>query len=95
VRVTGTKRDAATHDWGTVDRFEIANKPVSGTNYRIVNRHSGKPLAVADGSTADAHWSSGRHRRRRQGRAVHRRQRRQPAMAAGAGVVRSRPSPAS
>jgi hypothetical protein len=53
VRVTGTKRDAATHDWATVDRFEVANQPVAGTNYRIVNRNSGKPLAVAGGSTAD------------------------------------------
>lgn len=43
----------ATHDWATIDRFEIANQPVEGTNYRIVNRNSGKPLAVADGSTAD------------------------------------------
>ncbi|MFD9357284.1 RICIN domain-containing protein [Streptomyces sp. NPDC060031] len=53
VRVTGTKRASATHHWGTVDRFEIANEPVVGTNHRIVNRNSGKPLAVAGGSTAD------------------------------------------
>lgn len=53
VRVTGTQRAAATHDWATVDRFEIANQPQTGTNYRIVNRNSGKPLAVAGGSTAD------------------------------------------
>ncbi|MEU3891867.1 RICIN domain-containing protein [Streptomyces sp. NPDC029041] len=53
VRVTGTKRDAATHDWASIDRFEIVNKPVTGTNYRVVNRHSGKSLAVADGSTGD------------------------------------------
>ncbi|WP_405526300.1 RICIN domain-containing protein [Streptomyces canus] len=53
VRVTGTQRAAATHDWATVDRFEIANQPQAGTNYRIVNRNSGKPLAVAGGSTAD------------------------------------------
>ncbi|WP_060904913.1 RICIN domain-containing protein [Streptomyces scabiei] len=53
VRVTGTKRDAATHDWATIDRFQITNQPVVGTNYRIVNRNSGKSLAVAGGSTAD------------------------------------------
>ncbi|WP_327430266.1 RICIN domain-containing protein [Streptomyces sp. NBC_01236] len=53
VRVTGTQRAAATHDWATVDRFEIADQPKAGTNYRIVNRHSGKPLAVAGGSTAN------------------------------------------
>ncbi|MFM9692049.1 RICIN domain-containing protein [Streptomyces europaeiscabiei] len=53
VRVTGTKRDAATHDWATIDRFQITNQPVAGTNYRIVNRNSGKSLAVAGGSTAD------------------------------------------
>ena len=53
VRVTGTQRSAATNDWGVVDRFEIANHPTAGTNYRIVNRNSGKPLAVAGGSTAD------------------------------------------
>ncbi|WP_412104207.1 RICIN domain-containing protein [Streptomyces europaeiscabiei] len=53
VRVTGTKRDAATHDWATVDRFQITKQPVVGTNYRIVNRNSGKSLAVAGGSTAD------------------------------------------
>jgi Ricin-type beta-trefoil lectin domain-like len=53
VRVTGTQRAAAAHDWVTVDRFEITDQPVAGTNYRIVNRNSGKPLAVAGGSTAD------------------------------------------
>jgi hypothetical protein len=53
VRVTGTKRDAATNDYGTIDRFVIANEPVAGTNYRIVNRNSGKALAVAGDSTAD------------------------------------------
>ncbi|MFF8393654.1 hypothetical protein [Streptomyces sp. NPDC016172] len=60
VRVTGTKRDAATHDWATVDRFEIAGQPVAGTNYRIVNRNSGKPLAVAGGSPRTVRWSSRR-----------------------------------
>ncbi|MEU7875194.1 RICIN domain-containing protein [Dactylosporangium sp. NPDC049140] len=53
VRVTGTQRAAATHNWGTIDRFEIATGPVAGTNYRIVNRNSGKALAVASGSPAD------------------------------------------
>ncbi|GAA3850470.1 RICIN domain-containing protein [Streptomyces lacrimifluminis] len=53
VRVTGTKRAAATNDYGTIDRFVIANEPVAGTNYRIVNRNSGKALAVAGDSTAD------------------------------------------
>ncbi|MFI6929575.1 RICIN domain-containing protein [Streptomyces sp. NPDC050287] len=53
VRVTGTQRSAATGDYGVVDRFEIANQPVDGTNYRIVNRNSGKPLAIAGNSTAD------------------------------------------
>ncbi|MEX1654135.1 RICIN domain-containing protein [Streptomyces pseudovenezuelae] len=53
VRATGTQRAAATHDWATVDRFEITNQPKEGTNYRIVNRNSGKPLAVSGGSTAD------------------------------------------
>ncbi|MEV7097912.1 RICIN domain-containing protein [Amycolatopsis sp. NPDC051045] len=53
VRVTGTQRPASTHGWVTVDRFEVVDQPVSGTNYRIVNRNSGKPLAVAGGSTAD------------------------------------------
>ncbi|MEW2114840.1 RICIN domain-containing protein [Streptomyces sp. NPDC005474] len=53
VRVTGTQRAAATHDWGVIDRFEIANAPTAGTNYRLVNRNSGKPLAVSGGSTAD------------------------------------------
>lgn len=46
VRVTGTQRAAATHDWATVDRFEIVNQPVAGTNYRLVNRNSGKALSV-------------------------------------------------
>jgi len=53
VRATGTQRAAATHDWATVDRFEITDQPKEGTNYRIVNRNSGKPLAVSGGSTAD------------------------------------------
>ncbi|WP_235502567.1 RICIN domain-containing protein [Kitasatospora sp. Root187] len=53
VRVTGTQRAAATHDWATVDRFEVADQPVAGTDYRIVNRYSGKPLAVAGGATTD------------------------------------------
>jgi hypothetical protein len=53
VRATGTQRAQSTHDWATVDRFEISNRPVAGTAYRIVNRNSGKPLAVAGGSTAD------------------------------------------
>ncbi|GAA4258821.1 RICIN domain-containing protein [Dactylosporangium darangshiense] len=46
VRATGTR-------WSTVDRFEIATAPAAGTNYRIVNRNSGKPLAVAGNATAD------------------------------------------
>jgi len=53
VRVTGTQQSASTHDWATIDRFEIANQPVAGTNYRIVNRHSGKPLAIAGDATDD------------------------------------------
>nr|WSZ15769.1 RICIN domain-containing protein [Streptomyces canus] len=53
VRVTGTQRSAATDHYGVVDRFEIANQPVDGTNYRLVNRNSGKPLAIAGNSTAD------------------------------------------
>jgi len=51
VRVTGTKQSASTNDWVTVDRFEVADQPVAGTNYRLVNRNSGKALAV--GSTTD------------------------------------------
>ncbi|MBW8821326.1 MAG: RICIN domain-containing protein [Streptomyces sp.] len=51
VRVTATKQSAATNDWVTIDRFEIADQPVVGTNYRLVNRNSGKALAV--GSTTD------------------------------------------
>lgn len=46
VRVTGTQRAAATDKYGVVDRFEIANQPAVGTNYRIVNRNSGKALAI-------------------------------------------------
>jgi hypothetical protein len=53
VRATGTQRAQAAHNWATVDRFEVTNGPVSGTNYRIVNRNSGKPLAVAGNSTTD------------------------------------------
>jgi hypothetical protein len=54
VRVTGTQRSAATGDYVTVDRFEITTGGGAlGGNYRIVNRNSGKPLAVAGGSTAD------------------------------------------
>ncbi|MCD9879953.1 RICIN domain-containing protein [Streptomyces guryensis] len=53
VRVTGDQRSAATDHYGVVDRFEIAGQPAAGTNYRIVNRNSGKPLAIAGNSTAD------------------------------------------
>jgi hypothetical protein len=53
VRGTGTQRAGATGHWVTVDRFEIVDQPAAGQNYRIVNRNSGKPLAVAGGSTAD------------------------------------------
>jgi hypothetical protein len=53
VRVTGTKQTAATNDWVTVDRFEIADQPVAGTNYRLVNRNSGRALAIAGGATTD------------------------------------------
>ncbi|WP_405812734.1 RICIN domain-containing protein [Streptomyces sp. NBC_01390] len=53
VRVTGTQRAAATDKYGVVDRFEIANQPAVGTNYRIVNRNSGKALAIAGNSTTD------------------------------------------
>ncbi|WP_405148808.1 RICIN domain-containing protein [Sphaerisporangium sp. NBC_01403] len=53
VRATGDKRAQATHNWATIDRFEVTNAPVSGTVYRIVNRNSGKPLAVAGNSAAD------------------------------------------
>lgn len=75
VRVTGTQRAAATHDWATVDRFEIANQPKEGTNYRIVNRNSGKPLAVAAwvdrgrrAGRPDGKWRRLDHRRRSRGR---------------------------
>ncbi|WP_158852931.1 RICIN domain-containing protein [Saccharothrix deserti] len=54
VRVTGTQRPAAGDNWVTVDRLEITNTPVAGTNYRIVNRNSGKPLAVSGGSADGA-----------------------------------------
>lgn len=53
VRATGNKNSQATDSWGTIDRFELATGPVPGTAYRIVNRNSGKPLAVAGGSAAD------------------------------------------
>ncbi|GAB3853960.1 RICIN domain-containing protein [Dactylosporangium cerinum] len=53
VRVTGNQRPGASHNWATVDRFEISTGVVAGSNYRIVNRNSGKPLAVAGNSTAD------------------------------------------
>ena len=53
VRVTGTKQSAATNDWVTIDRFEIADQPVAGTNYRLVNRNSGRALAIAGGATTD------------------------------------------
>ncbi|MCX4744719.1 RICIN domain-containing protein [Kitasatospora sp. NBC_01287] len=53
VCVTGAQQPSATHDRVTIDRFEVANQPVSGTNYRIVNRNSGKGPAIAGGSTAD------------------------------------------
>ncbi|MEV4512608.1 RICIN domain-containing protein [Dactylosporangium sp. NPDC049525] len=53
VRVTGTQRAGASHNWATIDRFEITTGVVAGANYRIVNRNSGKPLAVAGNSGAD------------------------------------------
>ena len=53
VRATGNQRAGATHDWATIDRFEVATAPVAGTNYRIVNRNSGMPLAVAGNATTD------------------------------------------
>ncbi|MEV0531447.1 RICIN domain-containing protein [Kitasatospora sp. NPDC050463] len=53
VRVTGSRQAASTGNWVTIDRFDVDNQPVAGTDYRIVNRVSGKPLAVAGGSTAD------------------------------------------
>jgi hypothetical protein len=53
VRATGTQNAQSTHNWATIDRFEVATAPAPGTNYRIVNQYSGKNLAVADGSTAD------------------------------------------
>ncbi|WP_441247595.1 RICIN domain-containing protein [Kitasatospora sp. McL0602] len=51
--MTGSHRAASTGDWVTIDRFDVDNQPVAGTDYRFVNRVSGKPLAVAGGSTAD------------------------------------------
>jgi Ricin-type beta-trefoil lectin domain-like len=53
VRVTGNQRAGATHNWATVDRFEITTGPSAGTSYRIVSRNSGKLLVVAGNSTAD------------------------------------------
>ncbi|GAA4622635.1 RICIN domain-containing protein [Actinoallomurus vinaceus] len=53
VRATGTKNTQSAYTWATIDRFVTTNAPVSGTNYRVVNRFSGKPLAVAGDSTAD------------------------------------------
>ncbi|MBB5896448.1 RICIN domain-containing protein [Kutzneria kofuensis] len=53
IRVTGNQRSGSTGTWVTVDRFEITSASALSGNYRIVNRNSGKPLAVAGGSTAD------------------------------------------
>jgi len=51
--LTTTKSGTTTFaDTSEYFRLGTGNQPTPGT-YRIVNRHSGKPLAVAGGSTAD------------------------------------------
>jgi hypothetical protein len=51
VRVTGTKRDAATHDWATVDRFEI--RQPTGGGHELPHRQPQQRQAARRGRWVD------------------------------------------